>query len=104
VPLSFPGAALAVRQWRRALRDQSGKLNDGEETGYGFGWFVGGEEGDRWVNHEGSYGGFSTYYSKEIDSEVAVLVLANVDEAKPDELGDTITDGLGDDEEEDDEE
>lgn len=81
----------------------SGKLNDGSDTGYGFGWFVGGEEGDRWVNHEGSYGGFSTYYSKEIDGETSVIVLANFDEAKADVLGDSISDDADDDDEDEDE-
>jgi CubicO group peptidase (beta-lactamase class C family) len=82
----------------------SGKLNDGEETGYGFGWFVGGDDGDRWVNHEGSYGGFSTYYVKELDNDLAVLVLSNFDEAKPDELADSIRESLDDDEDDEDDE
>lgn len=82
---------------------ESGTLNDGEETGYGFGWFVGGDEGNRWVNHEGSYGGFSTYYAKELDGGLAVLVLSNFDEAEPDKLADAISESVGGDEDEDEE-
>ena len=81
----------------------SGALGDGEETGYGFGWFVGGDKGDRRVHHEGSYGGFSTYYAKEIDNELAVIVLSNFDEAEPDKLADAISEFLGGDEEDEDE-
>lgn len=83
---------------------KSGKLNDGEETGYGFGWFVSGKGNDLSVNHEGSYGGFTTYYAKEIVDGIAVIVLANFDEAEPDKLVDSILVSLGDDDDEDDEE
>jgi CubicO group peptidase (beta-lactamase class C family) len=79
---------------------KSGTLAGGKKTDYGFGWFVGGSEGDRWVNHEGSYGGFRTYYAKEIDSELTVLVLSNFDQAEPETLADAISESLGGDEEE----
>jgi CubicO group peptidase (beta-lactamase class C family) len=82
----------------------SGKLNSGKETGYGFGWFVSGEGDDLSVNHEGSYGGFTTYYAKEVGSGLAVIVLSNFDEAEPDKLADQILESLGGDEEEEDDE
>ena len=80
---------------------KSGKLADGKETGYGFGWFVDGKGDALSVNHEGSYGGFTTYYSKEIGEGLAVIVLANFDDAEPDKLADSILESLGEDDEED---
>jgi CubicO group peptidase (beta-lactamase class C family) len=98
-------AGKLVSKKTQAEAFESGVLNDGKKTGYGFGWFIGGKKGDRWVNHEGSYGGFTTYYCKELENEISVIVLANFAEAEADELADSISDSLeGDEEEEDDDE
>ena len=71
-----------------------GTLGDGEPTSYGFGWFASDDDDARWVNHEGSYGGFTTYYCKEIDRALSVIVLSNFAEAEPDELADAISESL----------
>lgn len=77
----------------------TGTLNDESETGYGFGWFVG-EDG---VNHEGSYGGFRTYYSKELEAKRSVIILSNFAEADFDKLSEAISAHYAGEEDEEDE-
>jgi hypothetical protein len=55
-------------------------------------------DGAVWCNHEGSYGGFRTYNTKDMGTGVAVIVLSNFAEAESDKLGDAIAESLGGDE------
>jgi CubicO group peptidase (beta-lactamase class C family) len=54
------------------------KLNNGEATGYGFGWYVNtyGSHKRR-VSHGGSKPGFSTHIARCVDDRLSVIVLAN---------------------------
>jgi CubicO group peptidase (beta-lactamase class C family) len=60
------------------LRD--GKPNSGN---YGYGWFIGLENGHRVVEHEGEWQGFETQISRYVDDGLTVVVLTNLAEAKP---------------------
>src|SRR5262249_34842103 len=51
----------------------SGKLNDGKETGYGFGWSVGTFRGLRTVSHGGGLGGFRTFILRFPDQRFSVI-------------------------------
>jgi len=53
---------------------------------YGFGWDIGSQDGHRLVEHEGSWQGFETQISRYIDDGLTVVVLTNLDSAKPDEI------------------
>jgi CubicO group peptidase (beta-lactamase class C family) len=55
----------------------SGKLNSGEPTGYGFGWFVGENFGLPVVSHTGSWMGYRSFLSYYPSEELGVLVLGN---------------------------
>ncbi len=56
----------------------SGKLNNGEETGYGFGWGVNKtESGEKVVSHSGGWVGFRTYISRMLDSKMTFIFLTN---------------------------
>ena len=54
-------------------------LNDGERTDYGFGWYVGSEDGRRYAYHEGSWLGFISYYTRFLDQQLGVIVMLNRD-------------------------
>jgi len=75
-------------RWDRALRDGtlipceayeeayvSGKLNNGETTGYGFGWEV---EVPDVVEHWGEWEGFTTYLGRDLKTNVLLVVLSNL--------------------------
>ncbi len=56
----------------------SGKLNDGSETGYGFGWSVERSKNrGLTVAHGGSWVGFRTSIARQIDRKYTIIVLTN---------------------------
>ncbi len=89
--------------WDRALRKgklvepetleiafTSGKLDSGEETGYGCGWEVGVEAGHRWAWHNGGWDGTATYVARQLDGTVSVIVLSNDEGLDTGALGDKL--------------
>ncbi|WP_298894590.1 serine hydrolase [uncultured Psychroserpens sp.] len=55
-----------------------GKLNNGEETNYGFGWFLGQDETQpKTVFHSGGWVGFGTFLHNEVDDKSGFIVLTN---------------------------
>lgn len=57
----------------------SGKLDDGTEHGYGFGWSVGVQRGRRLLSHGGGWAGVSTYVGRWPDEGLTVVVLSNLE-------------------------
>ena len=53
------------------------KLNDGTNTGYGYGWSISEYEGHRLVEHGGGIMGFSTYGMLFPDDRVLIVLLTN---------------------------
>ncbi len=54
------------------------KLNNGELTDYGFGWFIDSEENEpRIVNHSGGWVGFVTFLHNEVDTNSGFVFLSN---------------------------
>jgi len=68
-----------------ALHD--GKPNSGH---YGYGWFIGDKKGHHVVEHEGQWQGFETQISRYVDDRLTVVVLTNLDDAKPEQIADGI--------------
>ncbi|MDB6073749.1 MAG: serine hydrolase, partial [Verrucomicrobiaceae bacterium] len=68
----------------------SGKTNDGEETGYGFGWEVSRFRGARMVSHTGLWLDFNTYIMRVPEKHLTVMVLSNRSKFPADTLGDKI--------------
>jgi CubicO group peptidase (beta-lactamase class C family) len=62
-----------------ALR--SGQPNSGH---YGYGWFIEAQDGHRLIEHEGAWQGFETQISRYVDDGLTVVVLTNLEGAKPD--------------------
>lgn len=52
---------------------RSGRLNNGEEIGYGFGWDI----ADDGVFHRGEWQGFTTFLLRDLRRELALVVLSN---------------------------
>ena len=75
-------------RWDAALRDGtlipneiyreayvSGKLNNGEATGYGFGWEIG---ASNVVDHFGEWEGFTSYVRRDLKKRTFLVVLSNL--------------------------
>ncbi len=57
---------------------ESGQTNDGEYTGYGFGWFLEYNPGEpRIINHSGGWVGFVTFLHNEVDAKSGFIILTN---------------------------
>lgn len=52
-------------------------LNDGESTGYGFGWEIQSRDGRRVVRHGGSWVGFRTHIARWPEDRITIVVLSN---------------------------
>lgn len=57
----------------------SGVLNNGEETGYGFGFDIAEYSGEAYVGHSGAWLGFESYYLRFSDLNISVVILLNFD-------------------------
>lgn len=53
----------------------NGKLNNGEDTRYGFGWFI--REPGKIVSHTGGWVGFATSITRYIDKNQTIIILDN---------------------------
>ena len=53
----------------------AGKLNDGSDTEYGFGWFI--NEPGKKVSHTGGWVGFGTYIVRYLDKNQTIVLLDN---------------------------
>jgi hypothetical protein len=51
--------------------------NDGQSADYGFGWYVGEDDGARYVEHDGAWIGFNSYICRYLDEPFSVYILSN---------------------------
>ncbi len=71
-----------TQMWTIApLRD--GKPNSGH---YGYAWFIETDHGRRVIEHGGAWQGFETQISRYVDDGLTVVVLTNLEGAKPGEI------------------
>jgi CubicO group peptidase (beta-lactamase class C family) len=68
------------------------KLKNGEpnKDGYGFGWFQEQRHGHRVISHDGAWQGFQTSIARYVDDQLTVVVLTNLEQAKPAGIGEHI--------------
>lgn len=64
----------------------SGKLDDGKETGYGFGWAVKMNYGRKFVVHSGGWAGTRTVIARWLPDELTIVVLSNDEGANPNKI------------------
>ncbi len=77
----------SLQQMWTVARLSDGKPNSGH---YGFGWFIETRNGRRIVEHEGQWQGFETQISRYVDSGLTVVVLTNLDSARPQRIADRV--------------
>lgn len=66
---------LSERSWDLILNPMT--LNSGRNYPYGFGWFLEEAGGQTVRQHGGNWQGFSTQFTRFVDDDLAVIVLAN---------------------------
>jgi CubicO group peptidase (beta-lactamase class C family) len=68
------------------------KLKNGQPNAghYGFGWFIETKNGRHVVEHEGAWQGFKSQISRYVDDKLTIVILANLDEAKPGPIADHV--------------
>ena len=66
------------KSFRQSIRP--GKLNDGSQTGYGYGWFISKQLSHRKVHHSGSWCGFVSSMSYFPREKITVAVLSNLEQ------------------------
>ncbi len=64
-----------VKKFTFAEAITPGKLNHGEATGYGFGWFI--DQPNKVVSHTGSWVGFFNSITRHIDKNQTLICLSN---------------------------
>ena len=82
--------------FENAIFDNGSQLMDASGQGYGFGWFLTEEDGVHYASHSGSWMGTSTYYQRNLDTGVTVILLANGEDISLDELAGSIDEAVSD--------
>ena len=73
----------------------SGRKNNGDLTGYGFGWFLDDYKGMPFAEHKGKWIGFNSYIRRYLERPRSLYVLLNSPEIDFPELGSVVTDTYG---------
>ena len=72
----------------------SAKLNNGQPTGYGFGWGVHDINGHRWMGHTGGHAtGFATVIHRYPNDGLTIVICSNLYEANVDHIARRIAGG-----------
>jgi len=77
----------SLEQMWTVTRLKDGKPNSGH---YGFGWFILTKNGHHVVEHGGAWQGFKSHISRYVDDKLTVIVLANLEQAKPEVIADHV--------------
>ena len=80
------GAVLQPSSWRQVFTPAT--LVDGSRHPYGFGWRLAEVAGQKVHRHGGSWQGFKTDIARFLGSDITVVVLANLAEARPERFSD----------------
>jgi hypothetical protein len=66
------------------------KLNDGEHTHYGMGWFVDSTNDHLRIHHDGGVPGFRSDFERFPDDKFSVIVLANIGSVNAERMAENI--------------
>jgi CubicO group peptidase (beta-lactamase class C family) len=69
------GSARLEEAWTNGALDDGSPIDDGEGSGYGFGWCI--EEEDEAVSHSGSWAGTSTSILRYLGADLSILALSS---------------------------
>jgi CubicO group peptidase (beta-lactamase class C family) len=67
------------------------RTNDGTQTNYGFGWFLGSDEGGRFADHEGEWIGYHSYIARYLDRPLSMFMLSNRPDIKLGEVANLVS-------------
>jgi CubicO group peptidase (beta-lactamase class C family) len=70
----------------------SGRTNDGNLTNYGFGWYLGNQDGVSFADHDGEWNGFRSYICYCLDRPLSMFVLSNHPEVGLIDIANVVTD------------
>ncbi len=70
----------------RALMWTPFKFNNGTNSVYGLGWQINEVKGRKRIHHSGTLNGFKSEFARFVDDKITVIVLTNLNEAKPWEI------------------
>jgi CubicO group peptidase (beta-lactamase class C family) len=73
---------------------RSGETNDGAPTNYGFGWYLGTQDGIYFADHDGEWNGFRSYICYCLDRPLSIFVLSNHPEVDLTELANVAADAF----------
>jgi hypothetical protein len=62
------------------------KFNNGTNSVYGLGWQTDEVKGRKRIHHGGTLNGFKSEFARFVDDKITVIVLTNLNEAKPAEI------------------
>jgi CubicO group peptidase (beta-lactamase class C family) len=82
------GRVLSAASWNAVFEPV--RLNDGKTHGYGFGWAIGTRGGETVYRHGGAWQGFKTHYARFHRGNLSIVVLANLQQADPGTIVDSI--------------
>jgi CubicO group peptidase (beta-lactamase class C family) len=70
------------------------KLKNGQpnKDGYGFGWFIEEKHGHHAISHDGAWQGFKSAIARYVNDQLTVVVLANLEQAKPGAIAEHVAD------------
>lgn len=71
-----------------------GELNDGSKLDYAYGLWLGEYQGMKTVEHSGSLAGYRAYLMRIPEKKVSVIILSNLEEMVPKEIGVQVMDTL----------
>lgn len=82
---------------KRSILDQMwtpARLKNGQpnKDGYGFGWYMEEKHGHHWIGHTGAWQGFKSVIARYVDDQLTVVVLANLEQAKPSAIAEHVAD------------
>jgi CubicO group peptidase (beta-lactamase class C family) len=69
-----------------------GRTNDGNPTNYGFGWYVGAQDGISFADHDGAWNGFRSYVRHCLDRPLSIFLLSNHPKVDLGEIANVATD------------
>jgi len=78
-----------VRQSTLAEAFTPGRVKTGNST-YGFGWNIGNQEGQKFVWHQGSTGGYRALIKRMLSEKITIIILTNHGNSKRLEISDAI--------------
>ncbi|MGW4461628.1 serine hydrolase domain-containing protein [Micromonospora sp. NPDC004704] len=84
------GRLLGPESLRLTFTEHAATVHGPELRSYGYGWFIGSVNGERWRQHSGDNAGFKAFAAWLPDSDRRLVILSNQDETGPSAVHDLL--------------